>query len=102
MLNCPASTGGRELQRWGGAGVPAARRLCRIMDSRGPEECIPKGSVVVPFCGSDLASYKAIPKQRTTTEPMGHLERRGDHTFLAGQGTGESGKNLGALGWSYG
>ena len=32
---------------------------------------LPRGSVVVPFCGSYLESYKVTPKTGTTMEPMG-------------------------------
>ena len=51
--------------------------------TRGPNP-IPIGSLVVPFCGLCLESYKLIPQKRTTKEPMGIVEFLNLDDFVSG------------------
>ena len=56
-------------------------------------ESLPRGSIVVPFWGSYLESYKVIPKS-TTVEPMGSFRCRSIRAswIYTGQGLVWSGR----------
>ena len=42
--------------------------LVRVLEKK---VTVAMGSIVVPFCGLYLESYKVIPQEGTTEEPMG-------------------------------